>query len=109
LKVNLNNVTLGRFAQFAGDFDGDGRQDFTHLGRGKKVTIHRGQEGCRYAKEPDLEIELAEEPFSLELIRVLELNGDGRSDIMVARPLPSTDPDETAPVMVDLYLSGDAE
>jgi polar amino acid transport system permease protein len=36
-------VKLVEFAQFAGDFDGDGRTDFVHLGGGRKVSIHRGQ------------------------------------------------------------------
>ena len=106
LKLNLNNLQVGRFAQFAGDFDGDGRQDFTHLGRGKVVTIHAGQPGCRYPKKPDLSIRLDEEPASLSLVRIEDLDGDGRSDLRIARPSPSTDPDVTAPVRLDLYLSG---
>jgi len=106
LKLDLNNLKLGRFAQFAGDFDGDGRQDFVHFGRGKSVTIHTGQPGCRYPKKPDLSVVLDEEPASLDLVRVEDLDGDGRSDIRVTRPLPADDPDETAPVRLDLYLSG---
>jgi hypothetical protein len=107
-KLDLNNLTLGRFAQFAGDFDGDGRKDFVHLGRGKEITIHRGQPGCRYPKEPDLVIPLAAEPESLELVQIRDLDGDGRADIMITRPLPETRPDETPPVQLDLYLSGGA-
>jgi hypothetical protein len=48
--MDLNNLKLGSLAEFAGDFDGDGRADFVHLGRGKEVTIHRGQAGCRYPR-----------------------------------------------------------
>jgi hypothetical protein len=108
LKFNLNNLKLGRFAQFAGDFDGDGRQDFVHLGRGKVVTIHRGQPGCRYPKKPDLSVELDEEPASMDLIKVGDFDGDGRSDLRITRPLPATDVDVTAPVRLDLYLTGGA-
>jgi hypothetical protein len=108
LKFDLNNLKLGRFAQFAGDFDGDGRHDFVHLGRGKSVTIHTGQPGCRYPKKPDLSVVLEEEPASLDLVRIEDLDGDGRSDIRVTRPLSADDPDETAPVRLDLYLSGSA-
>jgi len=108
LKFDLNNLKLGRFAQFAGDFDGDGRNDFVHLGRGKSVTIHTGQPGCRYPKKPDLSVVLEEEPASLDLVRIEDLDGDGRSDIRVTRPLSADDPDETAPVRLDLYLSGSA-
>ena len=109
LKLDLNDLKLGRFAQFAGDFDGDGRQDFVHLGRGTTVTIHRGEPGCRYPSKPDLVIELDEEPESLDLIRIEDIDGDGLSDLRITRPLPDDDPDVTAPVRLDLYLSEGAE
>jgi hypothetical protein len=110
LRFDLDNLTLGRFAQFAGDFDGDGRHDFVHLGRGDRVTVHRGQPGCRYAKDPDLTIEVQEQPASLDLVRVEDVDGDGRSDIRIVRPVEAEkpDPDVTPPVRVDLYLSGGA-
>jgi len=107
LKLDLDDVKLHRFAQFAGDFDGDGLRDFTHFGRGSRVTIHRGVPGCRYPDDPDLEIELDGEPDSLDLIRVKDLDGDGRSDIAVIRPLDGDDPDVTAPTRLELYLSGE--
>jgi hypothetical protein len=106
LKFDLNDLKIGRFAQFAGDFDGDGRQDFVHLGRGKLITVHRGQPGCVYPKDPDLAIELEEEPARLDLVRIEDLDGDGRADIRITRPLPIGDPDVTAPVRLELYLSG---
>ena len=106
LKLNLNNLKIGRFAQFAGDFDGDGRQDFVHLGRGTTITVHRGQPGCRYPAKPDLSIELELEPDSLDLVRIEDLDGDGRADIRITRPMPMDDPDVTAPARLELYLSG---
>jgi len=106
LKLNLNNLKIGRFAQFAGDFDGDGRQDFVHLGRGTTITVHRGQPGCKYPVKPDLSIELELEPDSLDLVRIEDLDGDGRSDIRITRPMPMDDPDVTAPARLELYLSG---
>jgi hypothetical protein len=106
LKLNLNDLSFGRFAQFAGDFDGDGRKDFVHLGRGRRVTVHRGQDGAVYPVEPDLEIELREEPPGLELVRIEDLDGDGRADIRITRPRPRTDPDASAPARLELYLSG---
>ncbi len=108
LKFDLNNLEMGRFAQFEGDFDGDGRTDFIHLGRGKQVTIHRGQPGCRYAAKPDLAIEIAEEPRNIGLVRVMDYDGDGRSDLSVIRPLPSPEEGVTSPIRLDLYLSGAA-
>jgi hypothetical protein len=72
------------------------------------VTIHAGRPGCRYPKKPDLSVELEEEPASLDLVRIEDLDGDGRSDIRITRPLERTDPDVSAPVRLDLYLSGEA-
>lgn len=106
LKLDLNRFQVNRFGQFAGDFDGDGRRDFVHLGRGKVITVHRGQAGCRYAKKPDLSIQLEEEPLSIDLVGIEDLDGDGLSDIRITRPLHDDDPDLTDPVRLDLYLSG---
>lgn len=109
LRMDLNNLKLGSLAQFAGDFDGDGRADFVHLGRGKDVTIHRGQAGCRYASKADLTVPLEEEPADVSLVRIGDFDGDGRDDLGVIRPLDpgdSGDPDISSPVRLDLYLSG---
>ena len=104
----LNNLKIGQISQFAGDFDGDGRRDFVHLGRGKDVTVHRGQPGCVYPAHPDLVIPLEEEPPSLDLVRIEDLDGDGRADIRITRPRESNDPDLSAPARLDLHLSGAA-
>ena len=108
LKLDLNDLKVGRFGQFAGDFDGDGRQDFAHLGRGRDVTLHGGRPGCDYPRDADLSIRLDEEPASLDLVRIEDLDGDGRADIRITRPLPTEDPDTTAAARLDLYLTGDA-
>lgn len=108
LKLDLNDLKFGRFAQFGGDFDGDGLQDFIHLGRGKKVTIHRGRPGCVYPAKPDLVVELDEELPHLGLVAVEDLDGDGLSDIRIARPAKASDREVTAPVTLELYLSGGA-
>jgi hypothetical protein len=106
LKLNLKQMSIGRMAQFAGDFDGDGRADFVHFGRGKQITIHRGQPGCRYPAQPDLVLDLEEEPQDLRLVRIRDFDGDGRTDLSITRPLPVERRDVSAPVLLDLYLSG---
>ena len=104
LKLNLSRLKLGRMAQFAGDFDGDGRIDFVHFGRGRTITIHRGQEGAKYSAKPDLAIKLQREPDAIELVRVLDLDRNGRADLAITMPRTAEDPEATAPVHVELYL-----
>lgn len=105
-RLNLNNLKLGQLSQFDGDFDGDGRADFVQMGRGKKVSIHRGREGCFYAAKPDLVIELDEEPRDLSLVKVEDFDGDGLTDLMVIQPQTVTGRGATPPVRLDLYVSG---
>ncbi len=107
-KIDLDNLRLGHLSQFAGDFDGDGRADFVQIGRGKRVTIHRGREGCRYPASPDLVIELEEAPKNLALVQIRDLDGDGLADLMVIQPQRVEEAGVTPPVRLDLYLSGDA-
>jgi hypothetical protein len=107
LKFDLDDLRIGRFAQFSGDFDGDGRADFVHLGRGKVVTIHRGREGARYPKQPDLSLPLSEPLEDIAQARVEDLDGDGRADLAITRP-GRAEPGVLPPVTLDLYLSGSA-
>jgi hypothetical protein len=106
LKIDLEDLRIGRFAQFAGDFDGDGRADFVHLGRGKVVTVHRGREGARYPKDPDLSIPLEAPIEDLALVKVEDFDGDGRADLSISRPGKSDEPGVLPPVTLELYLSG---
>ena len=107
-KINIRNVQVKHLSQFEGDFNGDGRADFVQLGRGKKVSIHQGGPGCTYPIEPDRKIRLAKEPRHLGLVRILDLDADGRSDIYVVHPQKAPKSGETAPVRLDIYL-GEAE
>jgi hypothetical protein len=107
LKLDLNRLEISRLGQFQGDFDGDGRVDFVHLGRGRDVTIHRGQPGGRYAEKPDLAITLDQEPEDVMLVRVRDFDGDGRSDLAITRTLAPPEPGATAPARLELNLSGE--
>ncbi|MBP9143120.1 MAG: VCBS repeat-containing protein [Thermoanaerobaculia bacterium] len=104
LRLRLDSLALGQLSSFSGDFDGDGRADFLQLGRGRKVTIHRGQPGARYAPEPDLVVTLEREPLDAALVTVADLDGDGRSDLAVTQPIGGKAIGARA--ALDLYLSG---
>ena len=105
LKLRLDDLRLGQLSQFAGDFDGDGRSDFVQMGRGRNVSIHRGQESCRYPAEPDLVLKLAEAPQDLALVRVGDYDGDDRSDLIIIQPGEAIKDGSSSPVRLDLYLS----
>ena len=107
LHLDLNRLEISRLGQFKGDFDGDGRVDFVHLGRGKSVTIHRGQPGGHYPDKPDLELALDEEPEDAMLVRVRDFDGDGRSDLAITRTLAASEAGATPTVKFELDLSGD--
>jgi len=104
-RLRLDDLKLGRLPQLGGDFDGDGRADFIQLGRGRSVTVHLGRPGCRYPPRPDVTLLLAAEPRDLGLVRVTDLDGDGRSDLAIVQPQTARDAAATAPVRLDLYLS----
>ncbi|HXT50433.1 MAG TPA: VCBS repeat-containing protein [Thermoanaerobaculia bacterium] len=107
-RLDIGSLTLRNLPSFGGDFDGDGRVDFVQLGHGKQVTIHTGRPGCAFPSSPDLTLKLREEPQHLGLVRVRDLDGDGRSDLMVVQPGQSPERGVTPPARLDLYLSGGA-
>jgi VCBS repeat protein len=107
-RVDLGSLTLRNLPSFGGDFDGDKRIDFVQLGRGKQVTIHTGRPGCGFPASPDLTLKLRQEPQHLGLVRVRDLDGDGRSDLMVVQPGAAPERGVTPPARLDLYLSGSA-
>jgi hypothetical protein len=109
LKIDLNDFKLNRFAQFAGDFDGDGLSDFVRMGGSRTFTIHRGEPGCRYSKKADLTIELEEEPLDLALVQIRDIDGDDRADLLLSYPVPPEESELVAPVRLELYFSGAAE
>jgi hypothetical protein len=104
-RLDLDDLKLGQLSAFAGDFDGDGRADFVQIGRGRRVTIHLGQDGCRYAAQPDLVIELRDEPKNLALVRVADFDGDGLADLLVIQPQAESRDGASQRARLDLYGS----
>ncbi|MBW8875086.1 MAG: VCBS repeat-containing protein [Acidobacteria bacterium] len=108
-RVDLNDLRISQLSLFSGDFDGDGKADFVQLGRGKRVTIHRGRADCSFPAAPDMAFDLKEEPRDLSLVQIRDLDGDGRSDLMVIQPKRAAEEGFAPPVRLDLYLSGGAK
>ncbi len=106
MRLRLDSLSFGQLSSFAGDFDGDGRAEFLQLGRGRRVTIHRGQVGATYAPAPDLAVTLEREPLDVALVAVSDFDGDGRSDLCVTQPVGGKEIGARA--ALDLYLSGGA-
>ena len=86
LQIDIDDIAIRHVSQFSGDFDGDGRIDFTQMGRGRTVTVHRGRADCSYPTRPDLSLELREEPRDLALVRIRDLDGDDLSDLLLIHP-----------------------
>ena len=105
-RLDIGDLKVRNLPSFAGDFDGDGRTDFVQLGRGTKVTIHTGDAGCAFPSRADLTLRLKKEPEHIDLVRVEDFDGDGRSDLVVTHPLPRREADVVPPTRLDLYLSG---
>jgi hypothetical protein len=105
-RVDLNDLRVSQLSLFSGDFDGDGRADFVQIGRGKRVTIHRGRPDCSFPADPDMAFDLREEPRDLSLVRIRDLDGDGRADLYVIHPQRAVEEGFVPPVRMDLYLSG---
>jgi hypothetical protein len=105
-RVDVSRMRLRGMPSFSGDFDGDGRVDFVQLGRGRDVSIHRGGEGCTFPARPDLVVRMRRAPEHLELVRVRDLDGDRRADLMVIHPGKAEEAGESPPVTLELHLSG---
>jgi VCBS repeat protein len=105
-RLDLNDLRVSQLSLFSGDFDGDGRADFVQIGRGKRVTVHRGRPDCSFPADPDMAFDLREEPRDLSLVRIRDLDGDGRADLYVIHPQRAVEEGFVPPVRMDLYLSG---
>jgi VCBS repeat protein len=105
-RLNLNDLRVSQLSLFSGDFDGDGRADFVQIGRGRRVTVHRGRPDCGFPAAPDLAFDLREEPRDLSLVQIRDLDGDRRSDLLVVQPKGAAEAGFAAPVRLEVYLSG---
>ncbi|HEY9421420.1 MAG TPA: FG-GAP-like repeat-containing protein [Thermoanaerobaculia bacterium] len=105
-RFDLNDLRISQLSLFSGDFDGDGRADFVQIGRGKRVTIHRGRADCAFPTRPDMAFDLKQEPRDLSLVQIRDLDGDGKSDLLLVQPRGAVEEGMVPPVRLDLYVSG---
>lgn len=105
-RFDLNDLRISQLSLFSGDFDGDGRADFVQIGRGKRVTIHRGRADCEFPARPDMAFDLKQEPRDLSLVQIRDLDGDGKSDLLLVQPRGAVEEGMVPPVRLDLYVSG---
>ncbi|MCI0340000.1 MAG: VCBS repeat-containing protein [Planctomycetales bacterium] len=71
-------------ASWDGDYDGDGRRDLLLRSGADALAIHLGLEGGGYPEAPDRIVGIPPlEGFRFVLPRIEELNGDGRSDLLL--------------------------
>ncbi|HEX6903676.1 MAG TPA: VCBS repeat-containing protein [Thermoanaerobaculia bacterium] len=105
-RFDLNDLRVSQLSLFSGDFDGDGRADFVQIGRGKRVTIHRGRADCGFPTKPDMAFDLRQEPRDLSLVQIRDLDGDGKSDLLLVQPKGAVEDGMVPPVRLDLYVSG---
>ena len=61
-----------------------------------------------FPARPDLVVRLKREPDHLELVRVRDLDGDERADLMVIHPGEAKEAGESPPVTLELHVSGGA-
>ena len=108
LLLDFNDLKLPRFGHFSGDFNGDGIKDFVHLGRGKEVTIHYGKPGGHYPPKPDMTLDIGTEIQDVALARIVDLDGDGLSDLSITRMVPSDEAGVIGRARLELYLSSKA-
>lgn len=108
-RFDLEKMKLGQLPFFSGDFDADGRPDYVQLGRGKTLSIYRGQPGCRYPAKADLVLELEDEPRDLGLVRIEDLDADGAADLWILHPQKTREVGVSPRTRLDLYLSGGSQ
>lgn len=103
LKIPLSSLETNPripYATFAGDFDGDGIKDVLHVDYDRGLIVRRvvrtDEGGFRVEDKPFINLRFR----PTAVLKLVDLNGDGRTDIIVSHRLPGTENDR-----IDVLLS----
>lgn len=78
------SIGSGAIVTFDGDYDGDGRRDMLQRVGPAVLGIWRGRAARTYPEQPDQKVRIPSvENYRFVLPYVAELNGDGRSDLLL--------------------------
>ncbi len=69
------------------------------------MTVHLDGPGCRCPPRSDIRLNLWRKPHHLGLVRIADLDGDGRSDVYVVHRLERPSREESVTVCLNLHRS----
>lgn len=99
--ADLGDLDSSRFARLPGDLDGDGRAEIVQVA-GREVQIHAGLPGARFAQRPTRVVSFAEKIRDFLGLLFVDLDGDGRRELIAFEEQPQEADEPTRAVRMEL-------
>ena len=99
--ADLANLDASRFVRLPGDLDGDGREDLVQVA-GREVQIHAGLPGARISDKPTRVIRLEDKIRDFLGLLFVDLDGDGRRELIAFEEQPQVGDEPAKPVRMEL-------